>query len=247
VEVSAEQLERIFSRIASQWGLLADTEPHWSVLTNDKYRMKAFQENEEEFYRSGQHVAALVKTFAARNRIPLPKGHALEIGCGTGRVTAALAGIFDRVTAVDISAGHLDLCRAALAKRGIANAQYLHLAGPHSVDTLPACSFLLSTIVLQHNPPPLIAFLLDWFLSKVEPGGAALFQVPTHTPGYTFDVEKYLASPTSKDFEMHCLPMHCVFDLLHKYGFKPLEVIMDTWTGMPGSHTFFAVRPPAEP
>jgi SAM-dependent methyltransferase len=242
-EVTAEQLEQIFQRIARQWTSIATTEPHWSVLTNDKFRTASFAENEEEFYRSGHHVASLVDTFATRNGVTIPKTHALEIGCGTGRVTAALAGQFETVTAVDISAGHLDLCRAALAQRSLSNVEFVHLADPHTVTTLPGCSFLLSTIVLQHNPPPLIAYLLDWLLSKVEPGGAALFQVPTHTPGYEFDVKKYLASPLPKDFEMHCLPMHYVFALLQRHGFVPVEVIMDTWTGLPGSHTFFATKP----
>jgi SAM-dependent methyltransferase len=242
VEVSADQLHKTFQRISAQWSSIANTEPHWSVLTNDKFRTASFPDHEEEFYRSGQHVAALVETFAARNGINIPKTHALEIGCGTGRVTAALAAQFETVTAVDISAGHLDLCREALAKRGLENAEFIHITSPDSITALPTCTFLLSTIVLQHNPPPLIAYLLDWLLAKVEPGGAALFQVPTHTPEYKFDVNKYLASPSPKDFEMHCLPMHHVFALLHRHGFVPHEVIMDTWTGMPGSHTFFAVK-----
>lgn len=242
VDATAEQLDAMFVRIGAQWNALGDKDPHWSVITNDKYRLADFAAHEEEFYRSGSHVASVLRAFATRNGVTIPSQHVLELGCGTGRVTLALAGMFDHVTAVDVSAGHLDLCRAALAKRGLLNVDCVHLADPREVANLPECSCFLSTIVLQHNPPPLIAYLLDWCLAKVQPGGAALFQVPTHTPGYEFKIAKYLASPHPADFEMHCLPMHRVFDLLHRHGFVPQEVIMDSWTGMPGSHTFFAVK-----
>ena len=190
----------------------------------------------------GLGVLAFVRVDAERNNAVIPRGHVLEFGCGTGRITPALAGAFETVTAVDVSSGHLALCQEALLRRGVNNVSCFHLDSLPALASLLTCSFLLSTIVLQHNPPPLIAYLLDWLLSKVEPGGAALFQVPTHTPGYEFDVNKYLASPAPKDFEMHCIPMHHVFALLHRHGFAPREVIMDTWTGMPGSHTFFATK-----
>lgn len=242
VEVSPEQLTGLFERIAGQWSALGLSDPHWSVLTNDKFRKANFAENEEEFFRSGQHVVSLVQAFAERNNAVIPRGHVLEFGCGTGRITSALAGAFETVTAVDVSSGHLALCQETLLRRGATNVSCLQLDSLQALASLPTCNFLLSTIVLQHNPPPLIACLLDWLLSKVEPGGAALFQVPTHTPGYEFDVNKYLASAAPKDFEMHCIPMHHVFTLLHRHGFAPREVIMDTWTGMPGSHTFFATK-----
>jgi SAM-dependent methyltransferase len=213
------------------------------VVTNEKFRRESFAAYEEEFYRSGQHVASLIDLFATRNHATVPRDHVLELGCGTGRVTVALSENFTSVTAVDISSGHLKVCREALEKRKKTNVELRQLTCPADATDLPQCSLLLSTIVLQHNPPPLIVFLLDTLLAKVRPGGAALFQLPTHTPGYQFDLGKYLASKKPRDFEMHCLPMHQVFALLHRHGFVPLEVIMDTWTGMPGSHTFFATKP----
>jgi SAM-dependent methyltransferase len=242
VDPTSEQLEAMFTRIGEQWNALGEKDPHWSVITNDKYKMTDFAAHEEEFYRSGSHVASVLRAFAARNGVPLPTQHVLELGCGTGRVTVALAGMFEKVSAVDVSAGHLALGREAAARRGLANVDFVQLTDPREVANLPECSCFLSTIVLQHNPPPLIAYLLDWCLAKVQPGGLALFQVPTHTPDYAFKIAKYLTSPHPEDFEMHCLPMHRVFDLLHRHGFAPKEVIMDSWTGMPGSHTFFAVK-----
>jgi SAM-dependent methyltransferase len=242
VEIAIADLEALFDRIANQWSTLGETDAHWSVLTNDKYRALAFPAHAEEFYLSGRHTVSLVDVFARRNNAALDLSHVLELGCGTGRTTTALAETFAKVTAVDVSAGHLNLCREALEKAGRSDADFVRLESAADARDFPACSFFFSVIVLQHNPPPLAHWLLDQALSKVVPGGAALFQVPTHFPEYSFRIADYLASPMPPTFEMHCLPMHCVFRLLQKHGFTPLEVVMDTWTGLPGSHTFFAVK-----
>ena len=242
VDVSPSELNAIFERIAGEWSKLGETDPHWSVITSEKYRHANFDQHEHDFYNSGKHLASVIEVFAKRNGVQIDRDHVLELGCGTGRVTAALASSFNKVTGVDVSAGHLRLCRTALEKRGIYNGSFHHLTSPAAVDDLPNCSFFFSTIVLQHNPPPLIGYLLDRLLAKVLPGGAALFQIPTHTPGYEFQIKKYLSSKKPSDFEMHCFPMNRVFQLLHDRGFRVHEVIMDTWTGMPGSHTFFASK-----
>lgn len=242
VDVTPSELAAIFQRIAGEWSKLGETDAHWSVITSENYRHANFEKHEQDFYNSGKHLASVIEVFAKRNGVQIARDHVLELGCGTGRVTAALADSFGKVTAVDVSAGHLRLCRTAMEKRGIYNVSFEQLASPAGVDDLPNCSFFLSTIVLQHNPPPLIGHLLDRLLAKVLPGGAALFQVPTHTPGYEFQIKKYLGSKKPSDFEMHCFPMNRVFQLLQDHGFRVHEVIMDTWTGMPGSHTFFASK-----
>jgi SAM-dependent methyltransferase len=45
----------------------------------------------------------------------------LELGCGTGRVAVALAEAGFRVTAVDVSPGMLDVCRASALARGVSD------------------------------------------------------------------------------------------------------------------------------
>jgi SAM-dependent methyltransferase len=237
------ELQAMFDRVATQWTALGGQDAHWSVVTDERYRSVAFSSHAEEFYGSGRHTASLIDVFATRNAVAIDRSHVLELGSGTGRVTLALASIFEKVTAVDISAAHLDLGRQSAASEGRTNIDFVHLESLQEATALPSCSFFLSTIVLQHNPPPLAHYLLDRGLGTVSPGGAALFQVPTHFPDYHFRTTDYLASPQAPGFEMHCLPMDRIFRLLHNHGFIPLEVIMDTWTGLPGSHTFFAIKP----
>jgi len=242
VRVSPQTLDAMFQRIRTEWSRLGEADPYWSVLTDEAYRGRDVDEADlAAFYASGAETAALIDTFAARSGVAVdPDGVCLEFGCGVGRVTLALARRFRKVIAVDVSAGNLALCRRALAAAGAENVETILIAAPEDVASLPGFDFLFSTIVFQHNPPPVQHHLLDILLSKIARPGGFLFQTPTHTPGYAFDAEAYLASPPD-GMEMHCLPMPEVLRLISRHGLAPLEVIMDAWTGLYGSHTFFGV------
>jgi hypothetical protein len=130
-----------------------------------------------------------------------------------------------------------------LERDGIDNVEVVHILSPEHVGSLPHFDFLFSTIVFQHNPPPVQFYLLDVLLKKVSGIGGFLFQIPTHTPGYEFNAEKYLATDL-EEMEIHSLPMADIFRLLAKHRLQPLEVLMDGWTGVYGSHSFFGVKRP---
>src|SRR5208283_3276054 len=80
--------------------------------------------SEEEFYRSGE---VNFQDFILRDRGNVCQGRdpksmkVIEIGCGAGRITRALAGYFGRVYAVDISREMVRQARRALA--GFPNAR----------------------------------------------------------------------------------------------------------------------------
>jgi len=245
VHVRPDQLARMFERIRSQWARLGDVDPYWSVLTDEAFRGPRLDDGlRDQFYATGAATAELIDTVAARCGVTVdPQGVCLELGCGVGRVTAHLARRFRRVVAVDISAGNLSLCREMLVRCGIDNVEAVQVHSPADVGALPHFDFLFSTIVLQHNPPPVQYYLLDTLLKKVSACGGFLFQLPTHMPDYEFRAEDYLASAMD-DMELHCLPMAEVFRLLARRRLQPLEVLMDGWTGVYGSHTFFGVKRP---
>jgi SAM-dependent methyltransferase len=243
IQATPEQFKLIFERIHTQWTNLGDTEPHWSVATHDKFKTKNFAQHEEEFYQSGVTQVGVLEGITRRAGLELnPAATVLELGCGTGRVTHALASAFARVIAVDISPGNMRLCQEKLRAMGKTNVEYVLLQSPEEIQNLAPFDLFFTTIVLQHNPPPVIYYFLDHILGKLRKPGMAYFQVPTHRPDYTFDIAQYLASPPHPGMEMHCLPMPAVFSLLAKHGLRPVEVLMDTATGTPGSHTFFVVK-----
>src|SRR5262249_20046038 len=83
----------------------------------------------------------------------------LDVGCGPGTITAELAARVapGQVTAVEISPEALEIARAELAGRGVANVAFV-LADVHALD-LPAGAFdvVHAHQVLQHVADPVRA------------------------------------------------------------------------------------------
>ena len=109
---------------------------------------------DEEFFASGERTVAeeilTDMTNICQGRDP-KRMRVLEIGCGAGRVTRALAGIFGEVYAVDVSGEMVRQARTALA--GLDNVHVeqnngrdLRVLGNIRVD------FAFSSIVFQHIP-----------------------------------------------------------------------------------------------
>jgi 2-polyprenyl-3-methyl-5-hydroxy-6-metoxy-1,4-benzoquinol methylase len=243
VEVPQEDLEAMFERIRREWSKLGEEAPYWSVLTDEAYRGQTLSPADAEiFFATGADAVRVLETFAGRCGVELPAGRCVEFGAGVGRVTGHLARRFQEVVAVDISPANLAICEAAMTEQGANNVTPLLLRSPAEVRSIPDYDVLFSTIVFQHNPPPVQVFLLDVLLSKLRPGGAFLFQTPTHMTGYRFDAQAYLASEPMV-MEMHNVPMAEVIKLVGKHGAVLHEVLMDSWTGLYGSHTFFGAKP----
>lgn len=249
VDVDSAVLERLFLRTQDQWEKLGQKEPFWSVITHDIYRAEKLDESaRKKFYDTGRDSADLIECFESRTGVPANRGTCIELGSGTGRVTRWLAAKFDRVLALDISPGNLKICEDMARALGLANIECQLVNGFDVFEGLGEYDFFFSTIVLMHNPPPVQRFILDEMLARLRVGGEFLFQLQTHDfdlqsrdNWYHFDAEAYLESPV-ETMDMHVLPMRYVFELFSKHGVKPKEVLMDTWTGHIGSHTFFGTK-----
>lgn len=243
-EVSAGDMDRLVARITDQWTRLGETEPHYSVLTHDDFRAKNLDADMLRHFReTGRVAAAAVQAFEAREGHAGRRGVCLELGCGVGRVTRFLADQFDEVIAVDISPGNLRLCAEYMREEGVTNVTTVQAFGPATLESLPEINFFFSIIVLQHNSPPIQKAMLRTILSKIRPGGGALFQIPTDIAGYRFSVEDYLAS-AEPEMEMHALPKPVVLKLISDAGLIVSDVMPDSFTGVFGSTTFYAVKPP---
>jgi len=79
----------------------------------------------------------------------------LEIGCGAGRMTAALSRIFGYVEAVDVSPEMVDRARAALCN--CPNVQlYVNNGADLSMFPKDRFDFAISVVVFQHIPKRLV-------------------------------------------------------------------------------------------
>ncbi len=241
-QVSPELLKAMLERIREQWTRLGEDDPHWSVLSSPEFRKSSLTaERIDQLKSSGLREAQLIDDFEARAGVNLTRGVCVELGAGVGRITRYLSERFDKVIAVDISPGNLSLCAEYMAEVGAHNVECKLISAFEDFDSLPEFDVLFSTIVLQHNPPPVQKLILRTLFSRVRPGGGVLFQIPTHIPGYTFDAEAYLAEPPS-ELEMHALPTAVVLEELRRNRLRLLDVTPDPFIGGLGSFTFFAAK-----
>jgi len=238
---------RLLDHVMRTWTALGHDKPHWSVLSAEKFMPEQIEENRRAFYASGADDAARILLMLERHgRTPAMHPRVVEYGCGVGRVTPYLAKHFATVTAIDISDSHLAMAQEAAREAGAANAGFRLARAPEFGMTEPF-DLWFSYIVLQHNPPPVIALVLRRALAMLAPGGIAMFQVPTYAIGYRFNLATYLAAPTNTGtIEVHCLPQPVVFQIAAEAGCVPLEVREDTAMGPPShwlSNIFVFAKP----
>ena len=107
-----------------------------------------------------------------------------------------------------------------------------HLDSIEDVAHQGAYDVLYSRFVLQHNPPPVVALLLERRLAQLRPGGVAFLQLPTYKAGYRFRIDDYLRQHNATDMEKHYFPQAALFDLVAAQGCRVLEIREDDSIGL---------------
>jgi SAM-dependent methyltransferase len=243
VETDAEptELNTLYDRVSMVWSHLGQVEPYWSVLTAPEFKAEIFSQY-ELFYSSGKSTIEEFAAFVSRSGLSIePSQTCFELGCGVGRLTSWLAPLFKHVVAADISRDHLDIAATALRTQNLTNVSLRHLTDVRELLEIDTFDVFFSVIVLQHNPPPVIVYMLKQILARINLDGLGYFQVPTYEERYSFSVDKYLAaSKDEESMEMHVLPQNIVIDLIYQSGCRLLEVREDAYTGSPTgiSNTF---------
>lgn len=235
-QVDAATARRLLAHVGETWARLGAERPHWSVLSADHFLPERIAATGDRFFQSGKRDRdGLLAVLRRLGREPAEFPVLFEFGCGLARVTPFLAESFARVVACDVSASHLALARERLAVEhaGVT----LHEATPGDLGMKEGFDLWFSRLVLQHNPPPVMAMVLRRALSLLNPGGIAHFQLPTYARGYRFTAADYLAGvkPGGGEIEMHVLPQPVIFELAAQCGCEPLEVWQDQSAGPPAS------------
>ena len=242
-----QQIEAIWAHIKRAWTDLGTNEPYWSVLTDESFKRERFDANAERYSESGRVDVQTFITALDRNGVdPGTLRTCIEFGGGTGRITRWLAERFATVIHCDVSNAHQKLAAEHLTSVGCNNVTFIPVDSVARLDHLPGVDAVYSIIVLQHNPPPVIKYILGKLLHVIRPGGIAYLQIPTYARGYSFSVGEYLKTElNSSDMEGHVLPQRSVFEVVSAESCRVLEVQVDNCIGQSGwiSNTFLIQRP----
>jgi SAM-dependent methyltransferase len=154
------------------WTALGAADPDWAVLTVPQRRAGGWDEHLDEFYSSGRSEIDACLSAAA----PVERGRALDFGCGTGRLSLALAEQFEQVTACDISQPMLDELISRAADRKIGN---IVTVSPSRLTHLAPHDFAISLLVMQHlESLPAVDVAVAQVAASLKPGGVAVIELP---------------------------------------------------------------------
>jgi SAM-dependent methyltransferase len=175
---------------------------------------------DEEFFASGEGTVAeqiLNDTWNICQGKPTDEMRVLEIGCGAGRVTRALANLFGEVHAVDVS-GEM-VRQAALALRDRSNA-FVYQNNGKDLTVVPELpfDFAFSSIVFQHIPS---RDIIENYVREVHrllrPGALFKFQVQGDSTLETKPDDTWLGVPFSERQAAE-MAYRCGFEPRYRYG-----------------------------
>lgn len=176
--------------------------------------------SDDEFFQSGEKTVA---EQILNDMINICQGKepremkVLEIGCGAGRVTRALAGLFGEVHAVDVSGEMVKLARQSLQDRPNA---FVYQNNGTDLTVIPGTDFdfAFSAIVFQHIPSREV---IENYVREVHrllrPGALFKFQVQGDATLQTNPGDTWLGVPFS-DEQVVEMAIRCGFEPRHRHG-----------------------------
>lgn len=233
--------------------MLGREDPLWAVLSRADKRGGRW--GVEEFLATGQLEIDAQLAWLDRHQLPANRHLAVDFGCGAGRLSRALAGKFDEVVGVDVSASMIDKARSL--NSDLANLRFIenHSALIDSVDD-SSVDFVYSCMTLQHIPASLAKGYVEEFLRIIRPGGVAAFQFVTGPdtswrgrlygliPNRWLNVLRRILWRRSAVFEMHGLDEQALLALLPRFSGCRLLAAIDDGAAGPGwsSRRWYVVR-----
>lgn len=207
---------RVWRRLVSRWWRTDQRMQHeWEQRAQTDalgYIGRGYAENEAAFWASGesdvtQHILDGVTL--------TPDAHALEIGCGVGRLMRPLANRLAQVNGVDIAPGMIEKGRHLLAD--LPNARFETTDGSLAMFADNSLDYVYSFVVFQHIPSKrAIARYIRESARVLKPGGIFKFQVDGRARSVWHGSDTWLGVWFRPDE---------IRQLLHRVGFS----VIDTW------------------
>lgn len=207
-------IQNTLEKMRSDWDARARENARYYVNTATE------EWTDAEFFASGERTVAeeilTDMTNICQGKDPKAM-KVLEIGCGAGRVTRALANLFGEVHAVDVS-GEM-VARATKATESFPGA---HVYQNNGMDlaVIPGSGFdfAFSTIVFQHIPSrEVIENYVREVSRLLRPGALFKFQVQGDTSLKTAADDTWLGVPFS-DADAVAMAERCGFEPRYRHG-----------------------------
>jgi len=194
---------------------------------NAKYYIATGQESwtDDEFYASGEETVA---RYILNDMVDICQGRdpktmrVLEIGCGAGRITRALAGIFGEVHAVDVSGEMVRLAREGV--QAFPNA-FVYQNNGRDLSVIPGgqFDFVFSFLVFQHIA---LRSVVESYVREVHrllrPGALFKFQVNGKKP-WIVRPEDTWYGVSFCDRQVVRMAQRCGFELRYRVGENEAE------------------------
>jgi SAM-dependent methyltransferase len=222
------------STVQRYWDRQAHADPMWAILTDPAKAGGRW--DRDAFFATGTREIGVVMEQAAVWGTPASRRSALDFGCGIGRLTQALAGHFDHVYGVDISAKMIEL--AGENNHQGARCEYVwNPGGDLRKFADGSLDMIYSWITLQHMRPRYARRYMREFLRVLAPGGLLLFQYPSKPIHFGLRVARWKAFMSRpRPMYMNGMDREEVVALLERGGARVLDVQQDD-TAIPGYHS----------
>lgn len=165
------------------WARVAEEDPYWAVLSDDKFRGRDIAGPEREFFFSSgegsvESIFSVIRAHLAPGFAP-PRS--LDFGCGVGRMLVPIARRSGEAIGVDVAPRMLELAHEYVRAANLTNVQLLPADHP-IMQGEPAFDFVNTYIVLQHIPPARGYRIVANLIRLLRPGGVASLQLTYARP-----------------------------------------------------------------
>ncbi|MEW5819694.1 MAG: class I SAM-dependent methyltransferase [Cyanobacteriota bacterium] len=231
--------------LQNNWNKLGLLDPFWAIVSLKE--MKDNRWEKEAFFNTGIEEIKEIIEYVKSLNLNLSFHHALDFGCGVGRLTQALANYFENVSGIDIAPSMIDLANE-YNKFPQKCEYFLNDKSDLQIFSNNTFDFIYSYITLHHIEPKYTEIYLKEFLRVLKPGGVAVFQLTSEpalsirglicrfVPRKVLNVFFKIRFKCPAVMEMHALKKEKVIDLITNNNGTIIDIkpdkaheAMNTW------------------